>query len=183
MRASFSTWGAGSVDSKRAILVVSNGGHAGVVSVPMNLCALIPEHVNDESAVFTVLASIGLQGVRLAVPTLGETVVVTGLGLIGLLTVQLLRANGCRVFGIDFDSSRVALARQMGASTVNPASGEDPVAAALAFSGGNGVDAVLITASTKSSEPTSQAARMCRRAWTHRARRSYWAGVESLRVL
>ena len=143
--------------------VVSNGGHAGVVSVPMNLCALIPENVNDESAVFTVLASIGLQGVRLAVPTLGETVVVIGLGLIGLMTVQLLRANGCRVLGIDFDSSRVALARQMGASTVNPASGEDPVAAALALSGGNGVDAVLITASTKSSEPTSQAARMCRK--------------------
>jgi len=143
--------------------VVSNGGHAGVVSVPMNLCALIPENVNDESAVFTVLASIGLQGVRLAVPTLGETVVVIGLGLIGLMTVQLLRANGCRVLGIDFDSSRVALARLMGASTVNPASGEDPVAAALALSGGNGVDAVLITASTKSSEPTSQAARMCRK--------------------
>jgi predicted dehydrogenase/threonine dehydrogenase-like Zn-dependent dehydrogenase len=143
--------------------VVSNGGHAGVVSVPMNLCALIPENVNDESAVFTVLASIGLQGVRLAVPTLGETVVVIGLGLIGLMTVQLLRANGCRVLGIDFDSSRVALARQMGASTVNPASGQDPVAAALALSGGNGVDAVLITASTKSSEPTSQAARMCRK--------------------
>ena len=143
--------------------VVSNGGHASVVSVPMNLCALIPDSVDDESAAFTVLASIGLQGVRLAAPTIGETVVVTGLGLIGLMTVQLLHANGCRVLGFDFDSSRVALARQMGANAINLDSGEDPVSAALAFSRGNGVDAVLITASTKSSEPVSQAARMCRK--------------------
>src|SRR5690554_7081700 len=81
--------------------VVSNGNHAEVVRVPQNLCAKIPPNVDAESAAFTVLASIGLQGIRLAQPTLGECVAVTGLGLIGLITVQLLRAQGCRVLGID----------------------------------------------------------------------------------
>ena len=143
--------------------VVSNGKHAEVVCVPKNLCARIPDGVSDEQATFTVLAAIGLQGVRLANPTLGECVVVTGLGLIGLLTVQLLRAQGCRVLGIDLDSTRLAMARQFGAETVNPSAGEDPVAAAQAFSRGRGVDAVLITASTKSNEPVHQAAQMCRK--------------------
>src|SRR5262245_35213137 len=81
--------------------VVSNGGHAAVVRAPANLCARIPDGVHDAAAAFTVPAAIGLQGMRLAAPTLGEIVVVTGLGLIGLITVQLLRANGCRVIGID----------------------------------------------------------------------------------
>lgn len=144
--------------------VVSNGKHAELVCVPKNLCARIPDAVNDEQAAFTVLAAIGLQGIRLANPTLGECVVVTGLGLIGLLTVQMLRAQGCRVLGIDLDPARLALARQFGAEVVvNPGAGEDVLAAARAFSRGRGVDAVLIAASTKSSEPVSQAARMCRR--------------------
>jgi predicted dehydrogenase/threonine dehydrogenase-like Zn-dependent dehydrogenase len=142
--------------------VVSNGPHAGVVCVPANLCARIPDGVADDVAAFTVLAAIGLQGIRLAQPTLGEVVVVTGLGLIGLVTVQMLRANGCRVIGIDFDAKRLELARQFGADTVNPAAGEDPIAGALTLSGGGGVDAVIITASTNSSEPVSQAAQMCR---------------------
>ena len=89
--------GAGITEFKVGDRVVSNGNHAGVVSVPKNLCARIPDNVEDESAVFTVLGAIGLQGLRLAQPTLGETVVVTGLGLIGLMTVQMLRAHGCRV--------------------------------------------------------------------------------------
>lgn len=143
--------------------VVSNGKHAEIVAVPRNLCARIPDGVDDESAAFAVLAAIGLQGVRLAAPTLGEAVVVTGLGVIGLLTVQLLRANGCRVLGIDFDPGRLALARQFGAQLVDLSRGEDPVAAADAFSRGRGVDAVLLTASTTSSEPVAQAARMCRK--------------------
>lgn len=143
--------------------VVSNGPHADVVSVPKNLCARIPDGVSDEAAAFTVVGAIGLQGVRLAQPTLGEAFVVTGAGLIGLLTVQLLRANGCRVLAIDFDDGRLALARQFGAETCNPSTGEDPVAAGLAFSRGAGVDGVLITASTKSSDPVTQAARMCRK--------------------
>ena len=90
--------------------VVSNGKHAEVVCVPKNLCARIPDTVPDDQAAFTVLAAVGLQGVRLVNPTLGECVVVTGLGLIGLLAVQLLRAQGCRVLGIDFDSGRLATA-------------------------------------------------------------------------
>src|SRR3546814_4647153 len=74
--------------------VVSNGPHADIVRVPHNLCGRIPDGVDDEAAAFTVVASIGLQGVRLAGPTLGEVFVVTGAGLIGLLTIQLLRAQG-----------------------------------------------------------------------------------------
>lgn len=143
--------------------VVSNGNHAEVVSVPENLCARIPDNVSDEQSAFAVLAAIGLQGIRLVNPSLGECVVVTGLGLIGLLTVQMLRAQGCRVLGIDFDSSRLALAKQFGAEVVNPGSGEDVIAAAAKFSRGRGVDAVIITASTKSNEPVSQAATMCRK--------------------
>ncbi len=143
--------------------VVSNGPHASVVSVSRNLSAKIPDNVSNEEASFTVLASIGLQGIRLAKPSLGESFVVTGLGLIGLLTVQLLRAHGCRVMGIDFDEDKLELARQFGAETVSLSKGEDPVAAGMAFSRGQGVDAVLVTASTKSSSPISQAARMCRK--------------------
>ena len=143
--------------------VVSNGKHAEVVSVPKNLCARVPDAVSDEAAAFAVIGAIGLQGVRLAVPTLGEAVVVTGLGLIGLVTVQLLRAQGCRVLGIDYDASRLALARQFGAETVNLGAREDPITAARSFSRGRGVDAVLITASTKSNEPVHQAAQMCRK--------------------
>jgi len=143
--------------------VVSNGKHAEVVAVPKNLCAHIPDAVSDEAAAFTVLGAIGLQGIRLVNPTLGECVVVTGLGPIGLMTVQMLRAQGCRVLGVDFDASRLALARSFGAEVCNPAAGEDVLAAAAAFSRGIGVDAVIITASTKSNEPVSQAARMCRK--------------------
>jgi predicted dehydrogenase/threonine dehydrogenase-like Zn-dependent dehydrogenase len=143
--------------------VVSNGPHADVVKVTKNLCARIPESVDNESAAFVLLASIGLQSIRLAQPTLGEAFVVTGVGLIGLLTVQLLRAQGCRVLAIDFDESKLALARQFGAQTCNPGTGEDPVAAGMSFSRGQGVDGVIITASTKSNDPVTQAARMCRK--------------------
>lgn len=143
--------------------VVSNGPHADVVRVGRNLCARIPDGVDDESAAFVVIASIGLQGIRLAQPTLGEAFIVTGVGLIGLLTVQLLRAQGCRVLAIDFDETKLALARSFGAETCNPGRGEDAVAAGLAFSRGSGVDGVIITASTKSSDPVTQAARMSRK--------------------
>lgn len=155
--------GKGVVDFSVGDRVVCNGKHAEVVCVPRNLCARIPDTVSDEAASFTVLAAIGLQGIRLVNPTLGECVVVTGLGLIGLLTVQMLRAQGCRVLGIDFDPVRTELARQFGAEVVNPGAGEDVLGVAAAFSRGRGVDAVLITASTKSNEPVSQAANMCRK--------------------
>jgi predicted dehydrogenase/threonine dehydrogenase-like Zn-dependent dehydrogenase len=143
--------------------VVSNGPHAEVVRVPKNLVAKIPDTVSDDHAAFTVLGAIALQGIRLAKPTLGETFAVTGLGLIGLITVQLLRANGCRVLGIDFDRSKLELAERFGADTVDLSRGEDPLAAAEAFSRGRGVDGVILTLAAKSSEPVSQAARMCRK--------------------
>jgi predicted dehydrogenase len=143
--------------------VVSNGRHAEVVAVPANLCAKVPAGVSDEAAAFTVLGAIALQGIRLAAPTLGETVVVMGLGLVGLLTVQLLLANGCRVIGIDVDAARLELARSFGAEVIPLAAGADPVAAAERLTGGRGVDAVLIAASTSSSDPVHQAARMSRK--------------------
>mgnify|MGYP003565053204 FL=1 len=143
--------------------VISNGKHAEVVSVPLNLCAKVPDAVSDEEAAFTVLGTIALQGIRLVAPTLGETVVVTGLGLVGLMTVQLLRANGCRVLGLDFDPEKLAMARQFGAEVVDLSTGQDPVVAAETFSRGRGVDAVIVTAATQSSEPMHQAALMCRK--------------------
>lgn len=155
--------GAGVTGFARGQRVISNGKHAEMVSVPTNLCARIPDTVSDEAAAFTVVGAIALQGIRLVQPTLGETVVVTGLGLIGLLTVQLLRAQGCRVLGIDFDREKLDLARRFGAEVVDLGSGQDPVSAALSYSRNRGVDAVIVTASTQSSEPMHQAALMCRK--------------------
>ena len=143
--------------------VVSNGNHSEFVKVPLNLCAKIPDNVSDDEASFTILGSVALQGIRLVSPTLGETVVVTGLGLIGLLTVQLLKAHGCRVLAIDFDQARCNLAKSFGAEVVNLSKGEDPIKAAEVFSRYRGVDAVIISASTSSNEPVSQAAKMCRK--------------------
>ncbi|MCP4047671.1 MAG: zinc-binding dehydrogenase [Gammaproteobacteria bacterium] len=154
--------GSGITDLEVGDLVVSNGNHAEIVCVPRNLCARIPESVDPENAVFTVLCSIALQGIRLIGPTLGENIVVTGLGLIGLVTLQLLRANGCHVLGIDTNPERVAQAKALGAKTVDLSAGEDPLEKAAAFSNGRGVDGVLLTASTKSDEPVHQAAEMCR---------------------
>jgi len=148
--------------------VVSNGPHAEVVSVPRNLVVKVPgrpdgNSLTAEEAAFAPIGAIALQGVRLAEPTLGERFVVTGLGLVGLLAIQLLRAAGCEVLGLDLDPDRVRLAADLGARTLLLDETADPVAAALAFSGGVGTDGVLITASTKSSEPVRQAARMCRK--------------------
>jgi len=143
--------------------VVSNGPHAEVVCVPRNLCAKIPDGVSDEDAAFTVVGAIGLQGIRLAQPTLGESFAVIGLGLIGQIAVQILVANGCRVLGIDIDSARCELAKQFGAETVAISKGEDPIESAMSFSHGNGIDGVIITAATKSNEPIHQAAQMCRK--------------------
>ncbi len=143
--------------------VVSNGRHAEIVNVPMNLCAKIPDQVSDEMAAFTVVGSIGLQGIRLAQPTLGEAFVVYGLGLIGLLTAQMLKANGCRVLGLDVSSDRVAMARSFGIEAINLGEGTDPVSAGLSFSGGAGLDGVLVTASAKDDGIMHNAAEMCRK--------------------
>jgi len=143
--------------------VISNGAHAQVVRVPTNLCAHVPARVSDEAAAFTVVGAIALEGIRLAAPTLGESFVITGLGLIGLITVQLLRAHGCRVLGIDFEARKLKIAQSFGAETVDLSAGEDPIASAERFSRGRGVDGVIIAAATKSNEPVHQAALMCRK--------------------
>ena len=143
--------------------VVSSGPHAEVVCVSKNLCAGIPKELPDRTAAFTAVGAIALQGIRLVQPTLGEAVVVTGLGLIGLIAVQLLRAHGCSVLGIDFDPQKLRLAQAFGAETVDLSAGENPVLCADRFSRGRGVDAVLIAAATRSNEPVHEAALMCRR--------------------
>ncbi len=156
--------GKGAESFKIGDRIASNGPLADVVRVGKNLCPKIPDEVSDEEASFVVAASIGLQGIRLAQPTLGECFVVTGVGLIGLLAVQLLRAQGCRVLAINLSDSKLELAKQFcGAETCNPGQGEDPVAVGMAFSRGVGVDGVIITASTKESSPVTQAARMSRK--------------------
>ncbi|WP_299677793.1 bi-domain-containing oxidoreductase [uncultured Dokdonia sp.] len=143
--------------------VASNGGHAEFVNVPKNLVAKIPDNVSDEEASFTVIGSIGLQGIRLCNPTIGETIVVTGLGLIGLVTAQLLKANGCKVIGIDFDQSKLDMAKKWGIETVNPAKGDDPVKTVLDLTDNVGADGVIITASAKTNDVISQAAQMSRK--------------------
>jgi predicted dehydrogenase/threonine dehydrogenase-like Zn-dependent dehydrogenase len=141
--------------------VLSNGSHAEIVCVPQNLCARVPDTVTDDEAVFGVLGAIALQGIRLAQPTLGECFLVSGLGLIGLLAVQLLQAHGARVIGADFHPGRLALAQEFGAETIHLAQ-DDLLAKCAAFSRGRGIDGVLITAATKSNEPVHQAATVCR---------------------
>ncbi|UFH55365.1 bi-domain-containing oxidoreductase [Spirosoma sp. KNUC1025] len=155
--------GEGVTDLRIGDRVVSNGPHAEVVCVPRNLVASVPEKVSDDEAAFTIIGAIGLQGIRLLNPTFGETVVVMGLGLIGLLTAQLLRLHGCRVIGIDIDAYKCQLAEQLGIITVNPNAGTDSVKAILGLTNLPGADGVLITASTKSNDLVAQAARMSRK--------------------
>jgi predicted dehydrogenase/threonine dehydrogenase-like Zn-dependent dehydrogenase len=139
--------------------VASNGGHAGVVSVPKNLCARAPEGVELEQAAFAVIGSIALQGVRLAKLGLGETALVVGLGLVGQIAVQLLKAQGCRVFGMDLDGEKCALAKSLGAEEAGPDLTAEQV---LRLTRGVGVDAVLIAAATKSNAPVEMAAEAVR---------------------
>ncbi len=154
--------GTGAPEFSAGDRVVSNGSHAEFVAVGRNLCARIPESVSDDEAVFAPLAAIALQGLRLAGPSIGERCCVIGLGLIGLIAVQLLRANGCKVLGVDPDAEKCALALRFGADVVDLHAGEDVLEVAQRFSAGQGIDAVLITAATDSNEPVEQAARMCR---------------------
>lgn len=142
--------------------IISNGPHAEMISVNENLSARVPDDVTDDQAAFTVIGAIALQGVRLAKPTLGERVAVFGMGLIGLLTVQILRANGCQVLGIDFDETKLRLAEAYGVRVCRLAEGQDPVAVAENWTDGIGVDAVIITASTKSDDLIHQAAMISR---------------------
>ncbi len=137
--------------------------HAEIVCVPVNLVAPVPDGVPLDHAAFATVGAIGLHGLRLAEPALGETVAVVGLGLIGLLVAQMARAAGAKVLGVDLDPSRVALARELGADVaLVSGSGDDPAAAARALTGGLGVDAALVTAATKSTAPVELAAELCR---------------------
>ncbi|RMF72612.1 MAG: dehydrogenase, partial [Planctomycetota bacterium] len=143
--------------------VASSGSHAEMVCVPATLAAKVPDDVDDDSASFTVLGSIALNGVRLLQPTFGEQFVVYGLGLLGILSVQLLRAHGCQVLGVDLNRQRCELAERFGAQSVCIRDGGDPLRAADVFAGGRGVDGVLITASAKGDSIVSESARMCRK--------------------
>ena len=143
--------------------VASNGNHAEYVCVPKNLVAKVPDNVTDEEAAFTVIGSIGLEGIRLFKPELGETVVVTGLGLIGLVVCQLLLANGCRVIGIDFDQEKVDMAAAKGVLAINPGKGVNPVKYVAEITNNVGADGVIITASAKTDEVMHQACEMSRK--------------------
>lgn len=155
--------GKGAESFKVGDRVASNGSHAEYVCVPQNLVAKIPDNVSDDEAAFTVIGAIGLQGIRLVNPTLGETIVVVGLGLIGLITAQLLKANGCRVIGFDYDDKKVELAKELGVTAINPNDGTDQVHFVMSATNDIGADAVIITASNKSNEIISQSAKMSRK--------------------
>ncbi len=149
------------VGERVACAGVGYASHAEMLSVPKNLCARLPENVSFDAGAFATLGAIALQGVRLAEPTLGEAVVVIGLGLLGQLTVQLLKANGCRVFGLDLDPQKVELARRLGADGA-ALSDDDAKQAIMNWSRGRGADAVLITAATSSNQPVELAGEISR---------------------
>jgi predicted dehydrogenase len=141
--------------------------HAEIVRVPRNLVAKIPApaspraEIDFEEAAFTTIGAVGLQGLRLASLELGETVAVVGLGLIGLLVVQLARAAGCTVIGMDIDPKRCRLAEELGC-TASTSDAEQMQGVVSAATNGTGADAVLITASTKSNEPINLAGQIAR---------------------
>jgi len=154
-------------DFKVGDKVVSNGPHAAIVCVPKNLVAHIPDNVTFDEACFTAVGAIGLQGIRLVDPLFGETIVVVGLGLIGLITVQLLSANGCNIICFDVDQNKVDLANTLSTSNTihafNISQEQDPVKTVLESTRHNGADAVIITASSKSNDIIAQAAQMSRK--------------------
>lgn len=148
-----------SIGDRVACAGAGHANHAEINAVPKHLCVKVPEGVDDEAASFVTVGAIALQGIRQAQPTLGERFVVLGLGLIGQLSVQLLKANGCQVLGYDPDPTKAELARKLGA--------DDAVAIGLsdavnAFTEGVGADGVIVAASTSSDEPVRQAAEISR---------------------
>ncbi|GAB5429123.1 MAG: bi-domain-containing oxidoreductase [Devosia indica] len=137
--------------------------HAEVIDVPVNLAVRIPDEVTSAHASTVTLGAIALQGVRRAKPTLGETIVVVGLGVLGQMTAQMLAANGCRVIGIDLEQDRLKLARDKGIwRTIDPTD-QDYVAQVRRLTDGFGADAVIVTAATASHEVISQAFQACRK--------------------
>ncbi len=136
--------------------------HAEYVLIPRNLCAKIPRGVGFDDAAYTTIGAIALQGVRQAAPTLGESVAVIGLGLVGQLTVQLLKAHGSIVIGIDLDHLAVELAKSSGADVAVGRSSADVKRVIQSLTHGKGVDAVIITAATTSNDPVQLSGEICR---------------------
>lgn len=143
--------------------VISNGSHSEYVSVPKNLTAKIPDNVDDVSASFTVLGSIGLQGIRLLEPKLGESVVVYGLGLIGLLSCQILEANGCNVIGIDIDPNKCNVAKKIGIKVIQSDEIESVISEVRQITNNYGADSILITAKTSNNDIIHASAEMCKK--------------------
>jgi predicted dehydrogenase len=136
--------------------------HAEILSVPRNLCARVPDGVDLKGAAFATLGAIALHGVRTGDARLGETAVVVGLGLLGQLAVQILRASGVRVVAVDRDEARAALAKRLGADAA-VGGDDDPSPAVRGLTGGHGADVAIVCAGAESSEPVSLAASLCRR--------------------
>lgn len=136
--------------------------HAAVVTVPQNLVVRVPEAVGLDAAAFTTLGAIAVQGVRQANPRIGEFVCVIGLGLLGQITAQVLRANGCQVFGVDTSESMVALAAKNSCHAARSRSDSELDTAFSAFTGGRGFDSVIITAATQSTDPVELATAILR---------------------
>jgi len=136
--------------------------HAEVVSVPKNLCVAVPESLDLRLAAFTTVGAIALEGVRVADVRLGDRVLVIGLGLVGLLTTQILKAAGCRVLGLDVSQQRVDIAGKLGADLAVVRSTPNLEEQVAAFTDGYGADAVIITAATDSTDPVEVAGLLAR---------------------
>lgn len=136
--------------------------HAEVVCVPKRLCVSVPVGLDADQAAFATVGAIALQSLRVADVRLGDNVVVIGLGLVGLLVAQLLRASGCRVFGLDIDSGRLALARQNGWAETCPVDALNVKERVLAWSEGAGADVAIVTAATDDAGPVTLAGELCR---------------------
>jgi len=143
--------------------VVSNGPHAEIVNVPGTLCARIPDNVDYEAAAFTVVGAVALQGIRLAQPAIGENIAVVGVGLIGQICVQLLRANGCRVLAVDTNETCCNMAQEFGATALRTTESSEIIDAADHFTGGYGMDAVIIAATTQSNTLIKTSAHISRK--------------------
>jgi predicted dehydrogenase/threonine dehydrogenase-like Zn-dependent dehydrogenase len=153
------------VGDRVACAGVGYASHAEIISVPRNLVVKVPDEVGLDEASFTTVASIAMQGVRQADVRVGEQVVVIGLGLVGLLTAQLLKASGCRVLGMDVAPRNFNLALTLGCDRC-VLSNDEAVAEVQSFTRGYGADAVVITAATKSDEPVELAIQFARKRGT-----------------
>ena len=140
--------------------VISNGCHAEYVCVPENLAAVIPDDVDDREAAFAVIAAIALQGIRLVKPSFGETIVVMGLGLIGQIAIQLLRANGCQVIGFDINEDRIRIAKSLGVTAFHSSEAQTII---MDLTDQHGADGVLIAASSKSDRIIAESAKISRK--------------------